>query len=235
VRRCFHSGPSQNGIPPPESGLCVGRKRIARLVREAGLAGVSRRRGGSHHAPRSAGPPGAGPGQPSVHGRCSRSPLAGGHHHVPTAQGFLYLAIVLDVFSRRIVGWSMASNRHTELVLDALEMALSQRRPQGIVHHSDQGSHYTSLAFSRRCREAGVLPSMGKAGDCFDNAMAESFFASRECELIDPHALPRPRPRQEGTLPLDRRLVEPPSATLRDRTPLARQLREELPRSPLSP
>ncbi len=79
----------------------------------------------------------------------------------------------------------MASNLRTELVLDALEMALSQRRPRGVVHHSDQGSQYTSLAFSRRCREAGVLPSMGRAGDCFDNAMAESFFASLECELID--------------------------------------------------
>ena len=78
----------------------------------------------------------------------------------------------------------MTSNLRTDLVLDALEMALSQRRPQGVVHHSDQGSQYTSLAFSRRCREAGVLPSMGKAGDCFDNAMAESFFASLECELI---------------------------------------------------
>ncbi len=92
---------------------------------------------------------------------------------------------MLDAFSRRIVGWSIASNLRTELVLDALEMALPQHRPRGVVHHSGEGSRYTSLAFSRRCREAGVLPSMGKTGDCFDNAMAESFFASLECELID--------------------------------------------------
>ena len=168
-----------------ESGLCVGRKRIARLMREAGLAGVSRRRG-----PRTTRrDPQARPAPDLVNRRFTadgpdRLWLAD-ITYVPTDQGFLYLAIVLDAFSRRIVGWSMASNLRTELVLDALEMALSQRRPQRVVHHSDQGSQYTSLAFSRRCREAGVLTSMGKAGDCFDNAMAESFFASLECELID--------------------------------------------------
>ena len=105
--------------------------------------------------------------------------------YVPTWAGFVYLAIVLDVFSRRVVGWSMAHHLRTELVLGALNMALGQRRPQGVVHHSDQGSQYTSLAFGKRCREMGVVPSTGSAGDCFDNAMAESFFATLECELID--------------------------------------------------
>src|SRR5206468_10100276 len=79
---------------------------------------------------------------------------------VPTASGFLYLTVVLDAWSRRVVGWSMANHLRTELVLDALEMAIGQRRPDGVIHHSDQGSQYTSLAFGKRCKEAGVRPSM---------------------------------------------------------------------------
>lgn len=105
--------------------------------------------------------------------------------YVPTWAGFLYLAVVLDVFSRRVVGWSMAHHLRTELVLNALNMALAQRRPEQVIHHSDQGTQYTSLAFGKRCREMGVIPSTGSVGDCFDNAMAESFFATLECELID--------------------------------------------------
>jgi len=79
----------------------------------------------------------------------------------------------------------MAAHLRTELILEALEMALWQRRPQGVIHHSDHGTQYTSLAFGKRCREAGVVPSMGSVGDCYDNTMAESFFATLECELID--------------------------------------------------
>jgi putative transposase len=97
----------------------------------------------------------------------------------------LYLAIVLDVFSRRIVGWAMEGHLRTELVLSALEMAFAQRRPDDVVHHSDQGTQYTSIAFGKRCEALGVRPSMGSVGDCYDNAMAESFFASLECELLD--------------------------------------------------
>ena len=104
---------------------------------------------------------------------------------MPTWEGFLHLAVVLDVYSRRVVGWAMAAHLRTELVLEALEMALARRRPEGVIHHSDQGSQYTSLAFGRRCEEAGVRPSMGSVGDCYDNAMAESFFATLECELIE--------------------------------------------------
>lgn len=104
---------------------------------------------------------------------------------MPTAAGFLYLAVVVDAWSRRVVGWSMASHLRTELVLDALEMAIMQRRPRDVIHHSDQGSQYTSLAFGGRCREAGVRPSMGSVGDAYDNAMCESFFATLECELLD--------------------------------------------------
>jgi putative transposase len=100
----------------------------------------------------------------------------------------IYLAVVLDVWSRRIVGWAMATHLRTELVLDAMNMALAQRRPESVIHHSDQGSQYTSIAFGLRCLQAGVRPSMGSVGDCYDNAMCESFFATLECELLDQHS-----------------------------------------------
>jgi putative transposase len=105
--------------------------------------------------------------------------------YIPTWAGFLYLAVVIDAWSRRVVGWAMATHLRTELVLEALEMALWQRRPVGVILHSDQGSQYTSIAYGKRCREAGVRPSMGSAGDCYDNALCESFFATLECELLD--------------------------------------------------
>jgi putative transposase len=104
---------------------------------------------------------------------------------VPTWVGFLYLAVVMDVWSRRIVGWSMARHHDANLVLAALDMAVQRRRPLGgLIHHSDQGSEYTSIAFGERCLKAGILMSMGSVGDCYDNAMAESFFATLEMELI---------------------------------------------------
>ena len=106
--------------------------------------------------------------------------------YIPTQAGFLYLAVVLDVWSRKIVGWAMSSRLVTQIVLDALAMAVEQRRPRaGVIHHSDQGCQYTSIDFGKRCREAGIRPSMGSVGDCFDNAMCESFFATLECELLD--------------------------------------------------
>jgi putative transposase len=164
-----------------------GRKRIARLMRDAGLVGASRRRHGPTTTRRDKD---ARPAPDLV----DRNFAAGGPNHlwvaditfVPTAAGFLYLAVVLDAWSRRIVGWSMANHLRTELVLDALQMAVGQRRPAGeVIHHSDQGSQYTSLAFGNRCREAGVRPSMESVGDAYDNAMCESFFATLECELLD--------------------------------------------------
>jgi putative transposase len=105
--------------------------------------------------------------------------------YIPTWAGFLYLAVVLDAFSRRIVGWAMAEHLRTELVLCALNMAIGQRRSKDLVHHSDHGTQYTSIAFGLRCKQAGVRPSMGSIGDCFDNAMVESLFATLECELLD--------------------------------------------------
>lgn len=105
--------------------------------------------------------------------------------YVPTWAGFLYLAVVLDAFSRRIVGWAMGHNLKAQLVIDAMNMAVGQRRPRNVIHHSDQGSQYTSVTFGLRCKEAGVRPSMGSVGDAYDNAMRESFFATLERELLD--------------------------------------------------
>ena len=96
--------------------------------------------------------------------------------YIPTWAGFLYLAVVMDVWSRRIVGWAMATHLRTELVLDALNMALRQRRPEAVVHHSDQGSQYTSVAFGGRCKQAGVRPSMGSVGDCYDQCHVRVIF-----------------------------------------------------------
>jgi len=100
--------------------------------------------------------------------------------YVPTYAGFLFVAVVLDVCSRRIVGWSMANHMRKELVIDALDMAIFRRRPKAVVHHSDHGSQYTSIAFGKRCKAAGVTTSMGSIGDCYDNAMCESFNATLE-------------------------------------------------------
>ena len=168
-----------------DDGVSVGRKRVARVMRAAGIAGVSRRRGPrtTRRAVR------ARPAPDRVERRFEADEpnrlWAADITYVPTLAGFLYLAIVLDVFSRRVVGWAMAAHLRTELVIDALEMAIAQRRPEAVVHHSDQGCQYTSLAFGARCHEWGVALSMGSVGDCFDNAVAESFFATLECELLD--------------------------------------------------
>lgn len=168
-------------------GSRVGRKRVARLMRAVGLRGVSRRQGArtTRRAP-------AARPAPDLVQRDFTAPRpdqlwVADITYIPTWAGFLYLAVVLDAFSRRIVGWAMASHLRTQLVLDALEMALQQRRPIQVVHHSDQGSQYTSLAFGQRCRQAKVRPSTGSVGDCYDNALCESFFATLECELLERH------------------------------------------------
>jgi putative transposase len=105
----------------------------------------------------------------------------------PTSVQFPTLAMVLDVYSRKIVGWAMGNSLNTELMLAALNMAITQRRPRGVIHHSDRGCQYSSYAFGKRCTEAGIKPSMGSVGDAYDNAMAESFFATLEREVIDRH------------------------------------------------
>jgi len=168
-----------------DAEVFVSRKRIARLMRESGLVGVHRRRT-ARPIPRVQ-------RERPAPDLVDRRFVADGPDklwvaditYIPTLAGFLYLAVVLDVWSRKIVGWAMQTNLATQIVLDALAMAVDQRNPQNVIHHSDQGCQYTSIEFGRRCREAGVRPSMGSIGDCFDNAMAESFFATLECELLD--------------------------------------------------
>ena len=104
--------------------------------------------------------------------------------YVPSWEGFLYLAVVTDVFSRKVVGWAFGVQMTSDLVIAALDMALFTRKPESVIHHSDQGSQYTSIAFGNRCKQMNVRPSMGTVDDAYDNAMAESFFATLECELI---------------------------------------------------
>jgi putative transposase len=166
-------------------GARVSRKRVARLMRAVGLVGVSRRKA-FHTTVRD-------PDAPSVPDLVQRDFTAPAPNrlwvaditYIPTWSGFLYLAVVVDAFSRRVVGWAMALHLRTELVLAALNMALRQRRPDAVIHHSDHGCQYTAVAFGSRCRDAGVRPSMGSVGDAYDNALCESFFATLECELLD--------------------------------------------------
>jgi putative transposase len=169
-----------------ESGQNVGRKRVARLMRASGLVGVSRRK--SFQTTRR--DPKARPAPDLVERKFVASKAnqlwVADITYIPTMAGFLYLAVVLDVWSRKIVGWAMSSRLVTQIVLDALTMAIEQRSPaSGVIHHSDQGCQYTSIEFGKRCSNAGVRPSMGSVGDCYDNAMCESFFATLECELLD--------------------------------------------------
>ncbi len=168
-----------------EIGLHVGQKRVARVMRLGGLVGVSRRRGVRTTR--------RGPEEHAATDLVQRDFTATAPDqlwvaditYVPTWAGFLYLAVVLDAWSRRVVGWAMASHLKTDLVLSALNMAITQRRPTGVIHHSDHGSQYTALAFGHRCQQLGVRPSRGTVGDAYDNAMAESFFATLECERLD--------------------------------------------------
>jgi putative transposase len=176
-------------------GLRVGRKRVARLMSQAGIAGVSRRKfvvttvkGGNRQAPDLV--------ERNFTAQAPDRLWVADITYIPTWAGFLYLAVVLDACSRRIVGWSMATTLAAQLVLDALNMAIAARRPRGVIHHSDQGSQYTSIEFGQRCREAGVRPSMGSVGDAYDNAMCESFFATLECELLARHRFRTPAEAQ---------------------------------------
>jgi len=168
-----------------DEGIHVGRKRVARLMRAAGIVGVSRRRyrGTTRRDHESIAAPDLVERQFTADDPDQL--WVADITYIPTWAGFLYLAVVIDVWSRRVVGWCMTTHLRTELVLTALEMAVWRRQPSGVIHHSDQGCQYTSVAFGKRCQEAGVRPSTGSVGDCFDNAMAESFFATLECECLD--------------------------------------------------
>jgi len=171
-----------------EQGIKVGCKRVARLMRVAGLKGVSRRKWIITTVRDREARPAPDLVERNFAAMAPNQLWVADITYIPTWAGFLYLAVVLDTFSRRIVGWAMETYLRTELVLKALDMALGQRRPTGVIHHSDQGSQYTSLAFGQRCAQARVRPSMGSVGECFDNAMCESFFATLECELLNRRA-----------------------------------------------
>ena len=167
------------------SGIACGHNRVARLMRRAGLVGCHRRQP-VHTTQRD---PAATPA-PDLVQRTFPAPTP--DHlwladitYVPKEEGFLYLGVILDVFSRRVVGWSMQEHLRTELVLAALEMAIWKRQPgAGLIHHSDHGCQYTSLLFGERCAAAGIRSLIGSVGDCYDNAMMESFFGTLECELL---------------------------------------------------
>jgi putative transposase len=175
-------------------GIRVSRKRVERLMRAAGISGLVRRKRGRT----TISVPGVRvaddlverqfrPGAPNVLWIADVT-------YLRTWEGWLYLAAVQDAYSRRIVGWSMADHMRADLVVDALEMAISRRRPApGLIHHSDQGSQYVSLAFGQAARDAGIARSMGSVGDCYDNAVAESFFATLKKELVHRRSWPTRR------------------------------------------
>jgi putative transposase len=167
-----------------EEGEHVGKKRVARLMKADGLQGVSRRKWVTTTVRDAEATPAADLVERQFAADAPNRLWVADITYIPTWAGFLYLAVVLDAFSRKIVGWAMAEHLRTELVLAALNMALGQRHGKGVVHHSDHGTQYTSIEFGLRCKEAKVRPSMGTVGDAYDNAMCESFFATLECELL---------------------------------------------------
>ena len=173
---------------------CARRKRVARLMRQAGIFGCGGHRRKARTTLRSQTERTL-PAPDLV--KRNFSPKAPDRlwvadiTYVRTWEGWFYLSFVLDTHSRRVVGWSMANNLRTELVLDAVNMAIYTRRPSpGLIHHSDRGSQYTSVEFGSRLREEGLLPSMGSVADAYDNSMAESFVSTLKRELIHRHSWP---------------------------------------------
>jgi putative transposase len=174
-----------------DDGEKLGRKRVERLMREAGLSALMQKKWKATTV--------RVPGVRVADDLLDRDFAAGAPNrcwvaditYLRTWEGWLYLVAVQDLYSRRIVGWSMADHMRTELVVDALQMALAHRRPErGLIWHSDQGSQFVSLAFGQQARGAGIAQSMGSKGDCYDNAVAESFFATLKKELIHRRSWP---------------------------------------------
>ena len=174
-----------------EHGIHVGRKRVERLMKAAGISGVlpRKRRRTTVRMPGLRVPPDLverdfRPDGPNLTWSADIT-------YISTWEGFLYLAHVQDLFSRLIVGWSMAEHLRSELVVSALEMALYRRCPErGLIHHSDMGCQYTAVLFTKRCEAAGIEISMGSVGDCYDNAVCETFHASLKKERIYPRSWP---------------------------------------------
>jgi putative transposase len=191
IRQAHAASDATYGVPRiqaelAEQGVAAGHNRIARVMRANGLRGVSRRRNWCVTTKRDKRQR---PAPDLVKRQFTATAInqlwVADMTYIPTWAGFVYLAVVLDVYSRKVVGWAFGQQQTADLVIAALNMALITRKPQGVIHHSDQGSQYTSLEFGNRCQQMGVRPSMGSVGDAYDNAMAESFFATLECELID--------------------------------------------------
>lgn len=169
----------------------VSVKRVARLMREAGLTGLFRKRSGKTTI--------SVPGIRTAPDLVKRDFFATAPNelwvadmtYIRTWEGWLYLASVMDVYSRRVVGWAMDSSMSAQLVVDALEMGLARRRPdEGLIHHSDRGAQYVSLIFTTSCKEAGIEASMGAKGCAYDNSAAESFFATLKKDLIHRRSWP---------------------------------------------
>ena len=169
-----------------DQGVVGSRKRIATVMRRAHIRGVSRRRG---YVVTTTKDKRQRPAPDLVKRQFVATDInqlwVADMTYVPTWAGFLYLAVVTDVYSRKVVGWAFGVNMTANLVIAALNMALLTRKPESVIHHLDQGSQYTSEAFGKRCKEMGVSLSMGIVGGAYDNAMTESFCAMLECELID--------------------------------------------------
>jgi putative transposase len=146
---------------------------------------------------------------------------------LPTLVGFLYLAVVLGAWSRRIVGWAFSADLKTRAVPDALDMALVAQKPANVVHHSDRGSPCTSVAFGNHCEEAGVRPSTGSVGDAYDNAMGESFFATLECELIDRRRFRSHSEARMAVFSVHRRLLQSFMPPLRPGLSFAHRIRKK--------
>jgi len=168
-----------------EEGIQVERKRVEWLMKAEGLKGVSRRKWVRTTIRDERVRPARDLVDRNFHADGPNQIWAADITYVPTWSGFLYLAVVLDVFYRRIVGWPIGHDLKAQLVLDAPNMAVGQRRLREVIHHSDQGLQYMSVAFGIRCKEPNVRPSMRSVGDEYNNAICESFFATLECELLD--------------------------------------------------
>lgn len=166
-------------------GVRCNRKRVARLMRKDGLRGCMRGRRRKHTTRQD---PLAIPA-PDLVGRnfCAPAPdrlWTADVTYLPTDEGFLYLAFILDVYSRKVVGWSMAGHLRSELVAAALEMATIRRNPSaGLIHHSDRGAQYTALSFGKKLEQAGIVPSMSRVGSALDNAISESFVSTLKSEI----------------------------------------------------
>lgn len=172
-------------------GVRVGRKRVERLMASTGISGLVTRK----HRKTTIRVPGVRVADDLVERRFRPTApnvlWCADVTYLRTWEGWLYLAAVQDLYSRRIVGWSMADHMRAELVVDALRMGVARRRPEaGLIHHSDQGAQYVSLAFGQEARQAGIARSMGSRGNCWDNAVAESFFATLKKELVHRRSWP---------------------------------------------